>query len=256
MALRGALTAPPASPDSVAVVGVRRDSRGWAAACSRPSGRLVSSAGLRRAPGGRHRRRPAGPPALSASPNRSTSWWSSFPRTGSPRSMRDAFAARGGRRDRCLVGILGPEGSGAAAERELLASARAHSVRVVGPHSQGVLANRPDVRLNTTFARALPEPGGLAVASQSGGVGFTLLDLARDLGVGRALVRLAGRQARRVQQRPAGRLDGRRSGDRGRAPPRVVRKRAEVRPDRSPVRRTQAAAGRGRWAVDTGGDRG
>ena len=40
------------------------------------------------------------------------------------------------------------------------------------------------MRLNATFARALPGPGGLAIASQSGGVGFTLLDLARDLGVG------------------------------------------------------------------------
>jgi acyl-CoA synthetase (NDP forming) len=38
--------------------------------------------------------------------------------------------------------------------------------------------------LNATFARALPGPGGLAIASQSGGVGLTLLDLARDLGVG------------------------------------------------------------------------
>jgi acyl-CoA synthetase (NDP forming)/GNAT superfamily N-acetyltransferase len=74
-------------------------------------------------------------------------------------------------------------GSGAAG-RELLELARAHSVRVVGPDSQGVLSWAAGVRLNTTFARALPEPGGLAVASQSGGVGFTLLDLARDLGVG------------------------------------------------------------------------
>ena len=57
-------------------------------------------------------------------------------------------------------------------------------MRVVGPDSQGVLSQGPDMRLNATFARALPEPGGLAIASQSGGVGLTLLDLARDLGVG------------------------------------------------------------------------
>jgi acyl-CoA synthetase (NDP forming)/GNAT superfamily N-acetyltransferase len=74
-------------------------------------------------------------------------------------------------------------GSGPAG-RELLELARAHSVRVVGPDSQGVLSWAAGVRLNTTFARALPEPGGLAVASQSGGVGLTLLDLTRDLGVG------------------------------------------------------------------------
>ena len=55
---------------------------------------------------------------------------------------------------------------------------------MVGPDSQGVLSQGPEVSLNATFARALPGPGGLAIASQSGGVGFTLLDLARDLGVG------------------------------------------------------------------------
>ncbi len=82
------------------------------------------------------------------------------------------------------TGFAGPHGLGAAAERELLRIARAHSVRLVGPDSQGVLSQGPERRLNATFARALPGPGGLAIASQSGGVGFTLLDLARDLGVG------------------------------------------------------------------------
>ena len=81
-------------------------------------------------------------------------------------------------------GFTGPDGLGVAAQQELLRTARAHSVRVVGPDSQGVLSQGPEMRLNATFARALPGPGGLAIASQSGGVGLTLLDLARDLGVG------------------------------------------------------------------------
>ena len=98
--------------------------------------------------------------------------------------MADATAA--GVRAAIIVssGLSGPDGLGVAAQRELLRTARAHSVRVVGPDSQGVLSQGPDMRLNATFARALPEPGGLAIASQSGGVGLTLLDLARDLGVG------------------------------------------------------------------------
>ena len=65
----------------------------------------------------------------------------------------------------------------------------------------------------------------------------------------RALVRLAGREARRVQQRPAGRVGRGRDGDGRRAVPRVVRQRAEVRADRSPVRRAQAAARRGRGTL-------
>ncbi len=98
--------------------------------------------------------------------------------------MADATAA--GARAAIIVssGLTGPDGLGVAAQQELLRTARAHSVRVVGPDSQGVLSQGPEMRLNATFARALPGPGGLAIASQSGGVGLTLLDLARDLGVG------------------------------------------------------------------------
>ena len=73
-------------------------------------------------------------------------------------------------------------------------------------------------------------------------------------GCGRALVRLAGRQARRVQQRPAGRVGRRRGGDRGGAVPRVVRQRVEVRADGATVRRAQAAARgrRRRYAAERG----
>jgi acyl-CoA synthetase (NDP forming)/ribosomal protein S18 acetylase RimI-like enzyme len=66
--------------------------------------------------------------------------------------------------------------------RGLLELARAHSVRVVGPNSQGVLSQ--SVSFNASFARTVPPAGGLAVATQSGGVGFTVLDLARAQGVG------------------------------------------------------------------------
>ena len=45
-------------------------------------------------------------------------------------------------------------------------------------------ATTRDVRLNATFHDAVPPTGGLAVASQSGGVGIVLMDLARELGLG------------------------------------------------------------------------
>lgn len=77
---------------------------------------------------------------------------------------------------------LGP--AGAAVQQDLLRTAREHNMRLIGPNCLGVMVNDPEVRLNATFSRSVPPPGGLAIASQSGGVGIALLDLARELGVG------------------------------------------------------------------------
>lgn len=73
---------------------------------------------------------------------------------------------------------------GAALQRAMFDLARAHSMRLVGPNCLGVMSNGPDIRLNATFSHAVPPPGGLAIASQSGGVGIALIDIARDLGLG------------------------------------------------------------------------
>ena len=79
-------------------------------------------------------------------------------------------------------GELGAEG--ARIQHDLATLARAHDVRVVGPNCLGLLLNHPDLRLNATFHSSVPPSGGLAVASQSGGVGIVLMDLARELGLG------------------------------------------------------------------------
>ncbi len=73
---------------------------------------------------------------------------------------------------------------GAELQHELSLLARRRSIRVVGPNCLGVLCNHPDVSLDATFSGCLPPPGGLAVATQSGGVGIVLEDLAEDLGLG------------------------------------------------------------------------
>jgi len=73
---------------------------------------------------------------------------------------------------------------GALLQRELTRAARSHDIRVVGPNCLGLLDNQPGVRLDATFGGALPPPGGLAVASQSGGVGIVLLETARRIGLG------------------------------------------------------------------------
>ena len=77
---------------------------------------------------------------------------------------------------------LGPER--ADLQRRLVTVARSHDLRLVGPNCMGLMCNDPAVRLNATFTSAVPPPGGLAVASQSGGVGIALLDVARVHGLG------------------------------------------------------------------------
>jgi acyl-CoA synthetase (NDP forming)/GNAT superfamily N-acetyltransferase len=79
-------------------------------------------------------------------------------------------------------GETGP--SGVATESRLLASARRHDVRMVGPNCIGVINTDPWVRLNATFAPNSPTPGHLGVASQSGAVGVAILDSAERTGVG------------------------------------------------------------------------
>ena len=80
------------------------------------------------------------------------------------------------------LGELGPEGAGCSVRCSGVA--RENNIRLVGPNCLGVMSNDPAIRLNATFSRTVPPPGGLAVASQSGGVGIALLDVARDLGLG------------------------------------------------------------------------
>ncbi len=64
---------------------------------------------------------------------------------------------------------------GRRAQAELVTAARAAGMRLVGPNCLGILNTDPAVRLHATFA-APAAPGGLAVASQSGAVGISLLE--------------------------------------------------------------------------------
>ncbi len=99
-------------------------------------------------------------------------------------ALRDAAAA--GVRTAVVIssGFEEMGAEGADLQREMLDLARSHSMRLVGPNCLGVMSNDPEIRLNATFSQAVPPPGGLAIASQSGGVGIALIDIARDLGLG------------------------------------------------------------------------
>ncbi len=69
-------------------------------------------------------------------------------------------------------------------QREMVRIARDAGIRLIGPNCLGIMSNDPDIMLNATFSRRRPGDGGLAIASQSGGVGIALLDVATDLDLG------------------------------------------------------------------------
>lgn len=102
------------------------------------------------------------------------------------RTVPDVIARCGERGIRNTIVITagfseaGPEGQ--ALERELLASAHAHHVRVLGPNCLGIM--RPPLGLNATFARGNAFPGSLALVSQSGAVCTAMLDWATPNGIG------------------------------------------------------------------------
>ena len=72
--------------------------------------------------------------------------------------------------------------AGKTLENALLANARRHGMRLLGPNCIGVM--RPDIGLNATFAKGSVQPGSLALVSQSGAMCTAILDWAAPNGVG------------------------------------------------------------------------
>jgi len=99
-------------------------------------------------------------------------------------ALRDA--ARAGIRAAVVVssGFGEISENGRQEQSKLVAFARRHNMRIVGPNCLGIICNDPAVRLNATFGCELPDPGGVAVASQSGGVGIALLESAKRANLG------------------------------------------------------------------------
>lgn len=72
--------------------------------------------------------------------------------------------------------------SGRALQDQMLAAARRHGVRLIGPNCLGIM--RPAIGLNATFASGGARPGALALVSQSGALATAILDWANPSGVG------------------------------------------------------------------------
>ncbi|MDN5858003.1 MAG: GNAT family N-acetyltransferase [Pseudonocardia sp.] len=84
---------------------------------------------------------------------------------------------------------------GIVAERKLVAEARAHGMRVVGPNALGVANTASEIRLNATLAPQLPQRGHVGFFAQSGALGTAILASARQRGLGLSTFVSAGNRA-------------------------------------------------------------
>jgi acetyl coenzyme A synthetase (ADP forming)-like protein len=75
-------------------------------------------------------------------------------------------------------------GAGVERERELMRICRQYGMRLVGPNCMGVLNADPAVSMNATFAPSMPPHGRAAFVSQSGAMGLSVLDYAKEYGIG------------------------------------------------------------------------
>ncbi len=76
---------------------------------------------------------------------------------------------------------------GAALEQKLGRKIKRYGMRMVGPNCMGVINTEDAVRLNATFAAALPPRGNVGFISQSGALGEAILADAAENGIGVAM---------------------------------------------------------------------
>ncbi len=86
-------------------------------------------------------------------------------------------------------------GEGIKREEKLLAIARKYRMRVVGPNCMGIINTGEGYSLNASFAGTLPEPGPVAMVSQSGALGEAILADATAAGIGVSMFASVGNRA-------------------------------------------------------------
>ncbi|WP_052359877.1 bifunctional acetate--CoA ligase family protein/GNAT family N-acetyltransferase [Actinoplanes friuliensis] len=117
------------------------------------------------------------------------------PPEGVAEVLADAAAAGAGGLVVVSAGFAEAGAEGARAQRELIDSAHAAGMRVVGPNCLGIANTDPAVRLNATLAPALPAAGRVGFFSQSGALGVALLAEADRRGLGLSSFVSAGNRA-------------------------------------------------------------
>ncbi len=69
-------------------------------------------------------------------------------------------------------------------EKRLLDVVHRYGMRMVGPNCMGVLNTDPAISMLATFSPGMPPHGPVAIVSQSGAMGQSILDYAEELGIG------------------------------------------------------------------------
>lgn len=93
------------------------------------------------------------------------------------------------------AGYADDANDGPARQRELVRTARANGMRVVGPASLGIVNTLPSVSLNASLAPSMPIRGGLGLFSQSAAIGVSLYSAATRRHVGLSSALSAGNRA-------------------------------------------------------------
>ncbi|MBI4542981.1 MAG: acetate--CoA ligase family protein [Gemmatimonadetes bacterium] len=86
----------------------------------------------------------------------------------------------------CVItaGFAEVGGEGVERERRLMEVVRRYGMRMVGPNCMGLLNTDPEVSMLATFTPSMPPHGPVALVSQSGAMGQSILDYAEELGIG------------------------------------------------------------------------
>jgi acetyltransferase len=82
----------------------------------------------------------------------------------------------------CRAAIVISAGFDAALRQQMLDAARPTLMRIVGPNCLGVLSTPAGI--NSSFAHLPPDPGGLALLTQSGAIATSMIDWGKGHGVG------------------------------------------------------------------------
>lgn len=82
------------------------------------------------------------------------------------------------------AGFSEADSRGGTLQAELVERVRGYGMRMVGPNCMGIINFHPSIALNASFAERIPPAGRIALASQSGGLGLAILNLAATRQIG------------------------------------------------------------------------
>jgi acyl-CoA synthetase (NDP forming) len=94
------------------------------------------------------------------------------------------------------AGFAEMDEAGEAAQARMVAAARAHGMRILGPNCLGVFNGRTAyyATFSSSFDSGWPIPGHIGIASQSGAYGTHLFTLARNRGIGASMCIMTGNE--------------------------------------------------------------